>query len=49
MEDTMFDWELVFWLRPKDSHLNSMRLQTEVSLHPGPRCFAAQVKMCPKS
>lgn len=45
-EDKMFDWELVCWLRSKDSYLNSMGLQAEVSLHPGINCFADQVKMC---
>lgn len=47
-EDKMFNWELKCWLRPKDSHLNSMGLQTENSLHPGIHGFAAQVRMRPE-
>lgn len=47
-EDKMSNWECICWLRSKDSHLNSMGLQTSVSLHPGIHLFAAQVKMCPE-
>lgn len=47
-EDKMFNWELKCWLRSKDSHLNSMGLQTAISLHPGIQCFAAQVRLCPE-
>lgn len=31
-EDKMFDWELICWLRSKDSYLNSTGLQAERSL-----------------
>lgn len=34
-EDKMFDWELICWLRYKDSHLNFIGLQAEISLHRG--------------
>lgn len=47
-EDKMFNWELKCWLRSQESHLKSMGLQTEISLHPGTHCLAAQERLCPE-